>query len=145
MRPCGAPRWRAAWSAPIRYECAPSSASPRQADNTRLRRGDGRIEGGHALAFLEDIAMMGSQAYCIGPRQCEGLAMDDASRSDKTLHRAAATLGRTKSLNRSRSTVFWILPVAVCGISSTKTTSSGIHQLAIFPHMNFKISSLVAD
>ena len=88
---------------------------------------------------------MGSQAYRIGPRQCEGFAMNDASRSDKTLHRAAAALGRTKSLNRSRSTVFWILPVAVCGISSTKTTSSGIHQLATFPHMNFKISSLVAD
>jgi hypothetical protein len=30
------------------------SASPSRADNIRLRRGDGRIEGGHALAFLEE-------------------------------------------------------------------------------------------
>jgi len=32
-----------------------------------LRRGDGRIEGGHALAFLEETAMIGTPPYRIGP------------------------------------------------------------------------------
>jgi hypothetical protein len=31
---------------------------------------------------------------------------------------------------RSLNFIFWILPVAVCGISSTKTISSGSHHLA---------------
>src|SRR6516165_6948247 len=87
MRPCAAPRWRAVRWAPIEGDGAPSSASPSRADNTRLRRGDGRIKGGHALAFLEETAMMGSQAYRIGPRQGEGFAMNDARRSDKAQHR----------------------------------------------------------
>ena len=37
------------------------------------------------------------------------------------------------SWNCSRSLFFWILPVAPSGIASTKTTSSGVHHLAILP------------
>src|SRR5690606_42129174 len=42
---------------------------------------------------------------------------------------------------RRSSDLFWILPVAVCGISSTKATSSGIHHLAILPSMKASSSS----
>src|SRR4051794_17933947 len=134
-----------------------------------LRRGYGRIEGGHALASRRrrgDCA----PAYRNGPQgddtaeritpiegqlqwphvrseRRSGVGSGEASRRTGALslrYCAATALGRTKSLNRSRNTVLRILPVAVCGISSTKTTSSGIHQLAILPCMNRKISSLVA-
>ena len=43
----------------------------------------------------------------------------------------------------SRSRVFSTLPVAVCGSSSTNTTSSGSHHLAILSDRNASISSLV--
>jgi len=43
--------------------------------------------------------------------------------------------GNTYPANRLRSSIFWILPVAVCGISSTKTTSSGIHHFAVLSCM----------
>src|SRR2546429_9900121 len=106
MRPCAAPRWRAVRSAPIEGDGAPSSASPSRADNTRLRRGDGRIKGGHALALLDETAMMASQAYRIGPRQCEGSAMNDATSCDRKRHRLATALCRTKTLNRSASNAY---------------------------------------
>jgi len=35
--------------------------------------------------------------------------------------------------NFLRNSIFWILPVAVCGNSSTISTASGIHHLAILP------------
>jgi ribonuclease Z len=43
------------------------------------------------------------------------------------------SVGRRYSLNCSRSVRFESLPVAVCGSSSTNTTSSGSHHLAILP------------
>ena len=62
--------------------------------------------------------------------------------SRETCYCAATEPGSTKFLKRSRSTVFWIFPVAVCGISSRKTTSSGIHQLATLPCRKRKISQI---
>src|SRR4051812_24682416 len=154
-----------------------------------LRRGYGRIEGGHALASRRRCGDC-APAYRNGPQGDEtaeritpiegqlqwahvrserrsasvlppppgrgrlgnvpsGSADEGGDASRRTgpaslRYCAATALGRTKSLNRSRNTVLRILPVAVCGISSTKTTSSGIHQFAILPCMNRKISSLVA-
>src|SRR5262249_25672091 len=58
---------------------------------------------------------------------------------------ASAEGGRAESLKRARHSLFCIFPVAVCGISATNTTSSGIHQLAILPRMKPRISSRVAD
>ena len=46
---------------------------------------------------------------------------------------AAQAVGSLWSANRSRSLFFCILPVAPSGIASTKTTSSGVHHLAILP------------
>ena len=46
-------------------------------------------------------------------------------------------------MNCSRSFSFWILPVAVCGSSVTKATSSGICHLAILPSKKASSSSRV--
>src|ERR1700731_121697 len=58
--------------------------------------------------------------------------------------RYAAAFGKRYALNVSRSAVFRILPVAVCGMPSTNTMSSGIHHFAILPSMYLRMSSRVA-
>src|SRR5207245_844866 len=45
----------------------------------------------------------------------------------------ARAVGSWYSRKRSRNAFFESLPVAVCGSSSTNTTSSGIHHFAILP------------
>src|SRR6266508_1786270 len=143
--PCAAPKWRAARSARKGCSGAPSVCLTKPSRQCSLAPCTRSHRKWSCAGFLEDTATMETQPYCIGLGECEGLVIDDATSTERSLHCAATAVGSTKSLNRSRSTVFWILPVAVCGISSTKTTSSGIHQLATFPRMNVKISSLVAD
>ncbi len=53
-------------------------------------------------------------------------------------------VGRTWSAKRARRTFLSILPVAPSGMSSTKTTSSGVHHLAILPSPGSRGISRVA-
>jgi len=58
------------------------------------------------MDFLEEAAIAEGPTYRIGPRECERFGMGGVRSSDKSLHCAATAVGSTKSLNRSRSTVF---------------------------------------
>src|SRR4051794_12660691 len=135
-----------------RGDCAPAYRNGPQGDDTaeRITPIEGQLQWPHVRS--ERRSGVGS-APGARPRTAGESSLRLRGRSGEASRRtgalslrycAATALGRTKSLNRSRNTVLRILPVAVCGISSTKTTSSGIHQLAILPCMNRKISSLVA-
>src|SRR5262249_54086805 len=71
------------------------------------------------------------------------LSVADAHAFSLPLYSAACALGSTYSLNISRKASLLILPVAPSGIFSTKTTSSGVHHLAILPSMCASTVSLV--
>src|SRR4051812_1427183 len=135
-----------------RGDCAPAYRNGLQGDETaeRITPIEGQLQWAHVRSERRSASVLPpprprAAGESFPPAPWTKVGKRPAGRGPASLRYCAATApGRTKSLNRSRNTVLRILPVAVCGISSTKTTSSGIHQLAILPCMNRKISSLVA-
>src|SRR5262249_39595345 len=127
---------------PPEHPCrSPETHDSALGSRDRLRRSDGRFERDHAGGVPGDDRI----SIVLPPGLSRTRPSPASGEGSLVAYRAAAAVGSVKSLKRSRSTVFWIFPVAVCGISSTNTPSSGIHQLGILPRMNFKSSSLVAD
>src|SRR5437763_1142971 len=96
------------------------------------------------LHVEQDMRVEFAVIYEAVSQYCRKLLSGVCSQSTVPPFPHAAAFGNLYALNCSRSAVFRIFPVAVCGMASTKTISSGIHHLAILPSMYFRMSSRVA-
>ena len=102
--------------------------------NRLVRLRPGNVQILH-IAFFDDCISARQEETRFGQNRAARMqpGLVRKTRKPKTQTTFSSTVGSTYSRYNSRSLSFCSFPVAVCGSSSAKTTSSGFHHFATLP------------